>query len=170
MSEFDWGALEKAGETAWTVFKDGAPTAEAHSSHFSAGPKGVGFDHLTDARRKSFTVTGMWTTHYFGRVVEWEAVVDIDYGAKYKGGGAYLPSIMVVPTEVHAWWGFHVELDVAFGEPVNIGHEHKKPIASVEMTLTEKKWCLTESHEYATRYEIYGDGRIKNLTTGADIS
>jgi hypothetical protein len=158
----DWSAIEKAGETFWTVLKDGKPTAEAHSDHFRAVPQGVDFTQLENAQLGTWDVEFWATNLYQVRVVELKATVHFEYGATYNGGGAFLPSIMVDPTHVSVLWGFGADLDVKFGDPTNVG-EHNKPIAAVELALTFKVSGFFQTEINTVLVEIRGDGQVLPL-------
>jgi hypothetical protein len=158
----DWGAIEKAGESTWDVVKEGKPTAEAHSDHFRAVPQGVDFTQLENAQMGTWGVEFWATNLYQVRVVEVKATVHFEYGATYKGGGAFLPSIMVEPTHVSVLWGFAVDLEVKFSDPTNVG-EHNKPIAAVELALTAKVSSFFQTEITTVPVEIRGDGQVLPL-------
>jgi hypothetical protein len=155
----DWGVIEKAGEFAWNVVKDGKPNAEAHSAHFRAVPQGVDFTQLENAQLGKWDHEFWATNLYQIHMVDVKVTVDFQYGATYKGGGAFLPSVMVLPTDVSALWGYWADLDVKFGDPMNVG-EHNKPIAAVEMALILKVSTFVKSEVATYPYLIRGDGQV----------
>jgi hypothetical protein len=156
----DWGVIEKAGEFAWTVLKDGKPTAEAHSAHFRAVPQGVDFTQLENAQNGTWSVE-FWSTNLYGvRVVDLKATVHFEYGATYKGGGAFLPSIMVEAAHVSVLWGFSLDFEAHFGDPTNVSQEHNKPIAAVQLNLVAKISSFLKTEVLTVPVEIRGDGQV----------
>lgn len=156
----DWGAIEKAGEFAWTVLKDGKPTSEAHTAKFRAVPQGVDFTELENAREYAWE-TPFYASNLMGiHVVDVRLAIVYEYGATYKNGGLFLPSVMVVPREVSVLWGFGVDLEATFGDPYNVSHEHNKPIAAVQLALTFKVSAPLQSWTRTLPVEIRGDGSL----------
>jgi hypothetical protein len=154
-------AVATVASTAWKVIEDGKPSASLASQHCNAVPAGISdpVSSLTGAQGPNRIVWQMSMVNAF--TVE---VVDVafdlrwEFGARYRGGGAFIPNCYLYVPRCTVLWGFDVDIQIHVHNPTNAGSE-TAPVARLPLTVSGSVSSLVKSHSVQWDFVVYGDGR-----------
>ena len=161
-----WEAVQNTGKAFWHVIKDGDPSAEVRDSRANAVPQVADWQDLGTGfySPKSVAMTYQWPVNipdWFGKYlyVDAKVVLKWDYGATYKGGGAFIPDVWVEAPVAYAGWSWDLNVDVHFHPPTNANPgDRSRPIARIPCSVI----LTVETYEHSDRvewgYTIYGNG------------
>src|SRR3954452_13743232 len=117
--------IVNAAKFAWDVIKDGAPSADISNSTANAVPQVDDWQALSDAKgpnsyRMHDHVDYVWPLDDYEHV-EFTILLKWDFGARYKGGGAFIPNVWVEVPECFVGFGWHVDIRLTAQHPTNAG-------------------------------------------------
>lgn len=152
--------LAKAG---WKVIEDSKPSLEVSQTKASAVPQVDDWQQMEHALgpmsawiRWERPVNGhpdyVWSDCML--YLKW------DYGATYRGGGAFIPNIWVEVAEAYAGWSWHLNVDVQVHDPTNSGSK-EAPIARVPVTFTISLDTFEHADVLSAGFVIFGDGTFQ---------
>jgi hypothetical protein len=158
-----------AAQSVWKVFEGNAPSAEITSSTANAVPKVDDWQDLQGSKGP------MWLRQGWQRNCAWPfddyIVADFtfllkwDYGATYRGGGAFIPNLWIEVPAYDIFWGQHISLSMTVHNPTNASTVRNAPLARVPVTIAgTAKNTLRDLHiEWG--FVVYGDGRWEQQST-----
>jgi len=133
------GEVINAGKFAWEILKDNRPVVTDASGGFAnAIPKDVTWDQLSSTQGVNrFDWTWLGPGLIF-KDFEFDMRVNWAYGARYRGGGAYITNCWVeVRNDDVGVGGYHIDVIARAGNPQNVGTE-TAPIAELPLSVTLK--------------------------------
>lgn len=111
------------------------------------------------------TATSKPWGYWWRNALDWELAsvtmqLNLEYGAQYRGGGAFITNCYVDVLACQAMW--RCNLDVSFeSKPPSIDADSKAPIARlpllVSATITTPSFTQTKKWAFT----VYGDGRLE---------
>jgi hypothetical protein len=159
-------AIVNAAELAWEVIKAGAASAEINSSRANAVPD------VDDWRSLSGTQGPNGYRMYYSRGFVWpfddydhvqiEIKLRWEYGARYRGGGAYIPNLWVEVPECFCGWPWTANISLETHAPTNAGTQDA-PIARLPVTLKGDVGSGAEHHHVEWGFILFGDGSSQRL-------
>jgi hypothetical protein len=152
-------------EKAWKVFEDNAPSEDLSRSTANAVPDVTDWQALSGARGP------MWIRRVWRRECAWplddyivaEFTYDLkwEYGARYQGGGLFIPNIWLEVPAYDVFWGQHIYLSMTVHNPTNASNTPNAPLARVPVTISgTARNSLRDLHIEWT-WLLYGDGRYE---------
>jgi hypothetical protein len=156
-------AVATIASTAWKVIESGKPSASLASQHCNAVPAGVTdpVSSLTDAQGPNRLTWRLRKESLFTvDVVDIEFDLRWEYGARYHGGGAFIPNCYLYVPHCSVLWGFDVDIQIHVHNPSNAGTE-SAPIARLPLTVSGSVSSLVNTHGVQWDFVLYGDGRYQ---------
>jgi hypothetical protein len=152
-------------ETAWKIIESGAPSAEITTATANAVPQVDDWQSLTNA------VGPMWVSRRRKIRFKWPLddylhvdvtmVLKWDYGARYHGGGAYIPNVWVEVPECFVGWPWDVNVNLTARNPTNANGSGEPPLARLPVTLSGTIASPGESYTVQYGFELFGDGNYE---------
>jgi hypothetical protein len=155
-------AIVSMGKLAWDIIKDGKASVEISSSSANAVPQVDDWQSLTNATgpncyRMYYHRSFVWPLDDYDHV-QFEILLKWDFGARYKGGGAYIPNVWVEVPQCFAGWPWSVDIGLTAQHPTNAGDE-KAPLARIPITIKGSVSSGAENHHVEWGFVLYGSGR-----------
>ena len=151
---------------AWDVIKDGKPAADIANSTANAVPQVDDWQTLTETRgpnsyRIKYHNSFVWPFDDYDHV-QFEILLKWDWGARYHGGGAFIPNIWVEVPEVFAGWPWSVNIGLTSQHPTNAGPANA-PLARIPVTVKGTAGSGAELYHLEWGFVLFGSGES---TTG----
>lgn len=158
-----WEHVINAAQLAWKVIEDGKPSAEISTNTCNAVPDVSDWHSLTDAQGPTWVGRKLKWENYLGiDVVDLHFRVHWEYGARYRGGGAYIPNCWITVIRCDVAWGFDVSLNMHVHNPTNAGNE-TAPKARLPITISGSVSSPLVSQTLNWDYILFGDGAHESL-------
>jgi hypothetical protein len=90
-------------------------------------------------------------------VVDIEFDLRWEYGARHRGGGAFIPNCYLYVPTCSVLWGFDVNVQIHVHNPSNAGTE-TAPIARLPLTVSGSVSSLVNSHGVQWDFQLFGNG------------
>lgn len=151
------------GKLTYQIISENSASIDVVQMRSSAVPNGISWDELECWKRpetKSFHVVA--TNGYGIEVVSFEYDIRYTYGGHYKGVGAYLKNVTIIPTSIDVLWGYKVNVSVSVPSTVNMGTT-ESPLAGSELQLDYTIHTLVKASRRSMSYFITGDGILQEL-------
>jgi hypothetical protein len=149
-------------KVAWDIIKDGAPSAELTNSTANAVPQVDDWQALTNAtgprwlqRRRA--IEYLWP---FDGYLHADLIVRLnwDFGARYRGGGAYIPNIWVEVPECFVGWPWDANLQLTARNPTNASGPGEPPVARIPVTVRGTISSPAEVYHVDWGFVLFGTG------------
>jgi hypothetical protein len=155
-----------AAKFAWDIIKDGKPSAEIGGSTANAVPQVDDWQSLTNTRgpnsyRMRYNRSFLWPLDDYDHV-QFEILLKWDFGARYKGGGAFIPNIWVEVPSCFVGWPWDANISLTAQNPTNDGDE-SAPHARIPITISGTVSSGAEHHIVQWGFVLFGNG---TSTTG----
>jgi hypothetical protein len=150
---------------AWDVIKDGKPAVDISNSTANAVPQVDDWQTLTDTqsrpnvRRIYYHNSFMWPLDDYDHV-QFEILLKWDYGARYQGGGAFIPNIWIEVPQCFAGWPWDVNISLTAHHPTNTGGSGA-PHARIPVTISGTVSSGAEHHTVQWGYVLFGNGSVE---------
>jgi hypothetical protein len=145
----------------WDVIKDGRPAVDITNSTANAVPQVPDWQALAGARGPM----SVWMTYDkpvwpFDSYVfaEFKILLKWDYGATYRGGGAFIPNVWVEVPNCYAGWSWDINIAMTVHNPTNAGTP-QAPIARLPVTISGSVSTYEQSHSVDWGFVLFGTGR-----------
>ena len=151
---------------AWTLIKDNQPTAEIATNTCNAVPKVDDWQDLgnlsaptTIASRPIKNISPLGFTNV-------DCVLDIvyQYGATYKGGGAFIPALWITVDHCDVALLFNLNVTLRVISVGNANPNTSSPIAQLTVQITEHLTNHLASSTKSADYMVFGDGRNAQIS------
>src|SRR6266498_3816176 len=131
--------------TAWHVIESNKPSASLASNTCNAVPAGISdpISSLTDAQAP--VPRAVLPAEVELDVVDIEFDLRWEYGARYRGGGAFISNCYLYVPTCTVLWGFDVNVQIHVHNPSNAGTE-TAPIARLPLTVSGSVSSLVNTH------------------------
>jgi hypothetical protein len=153
-------AIANIASGAWHVIETNKPSASLASNTCNAVPDGVSdpVTALTDAQGPNSITWRLRMENGFGMDVV-DILFDLrwDYGARYNGGGAFIPNCYLYVPHCSVLWGFTVDVNLHVHNPTNAGTP-TAPIARLPLTISGTVSSLVKSESIQWDFLLHGDG------------
>jgi hypothetical protein len=149
--------------TAWRIIEDGKPSASLASQHCTAVPEGDTdpVTHLTGAQGPNRITWRLKKENLYGiDVVDIAFDLRWEYGARYRGGGAYIPNCYLYVPQCDVLWGFDVNIQIHVHNPSNAGTE-TAPIARLPLTISGAVSSPVNTNSVQWDFVLYGNGQYQ---------
>jgi len=161
-----WEVIKNTAQGAWAVIKDGEPSQEIATASANAVPSVDDWQSLATGfyPPKSVWMSYSWPVNvpdWVGEYVyvEFTILLKWDYGATYKGGGAFINSIWLEVPNAYDAWSWHTNIDVRFHPPSNANaSDPSKPIAKVPVTVAGTVKTYEHLQHLEWGFTLYGNG------------
>jgi hypothetical protein len=155
--------IVNAAKFAWEIIKGGEATAEIGNSTANAVPQVDDWQALTDTRgpnvhRIHYSRLYLWPLDDYVHV-EFEILLKWQYGARYKGGGAFIPNLWIEVPQCFVGWPWNADISITAHNPTNAG-EAGAPLASIPVTVKGTVGSGAEWHHVEWGFILYGNGGI----------
>jgi hypothetical protein len=150
-------------KAAWKVIEDGKPSIETTQSKGSAVPQVSDWQQMEHTLGPmSARTTWEMAVNGFPSYVWSDCKLNLkwDYGATYRGGGAFIPNVWVEVEEAYAGWSWHLDVDVRILDVTNFGTK-EAPIARVPVEFTFSLNTFERSDVSSIGVVIFGDGTFQ---------
>jgi hypothetical protein len=151
---------------AWDIIKSGKASAEIADSRANAVPQVDDWQTLTDVsgpnvKRMYYHREFKWPFDDYDHV-QLEILLKWDFGARYRGGGAFIPNIWFEVSQLFVGWPWDANISFTAQNPTNAG-KPGAPLARVPVTIkgTVSSGAVLEHVEWG--FVLFGNG---NSTTG----
>merc|ERR1712217_58901 len=130
----DPAVIVNAADVAWTIIKEGKPTAELNTKYATATPT-KNWEAMSNWKH-AYTnkATSRWTNGFY-RVIDVAWEVHFLYNGEYNGKGQYLANIVPKLIKCDVKWRFWLNVDVHVHDRINYGNR-TTPIAEISGTVT----------------------------------
>jgi len=153
-----WEHVINAASAAWKIIEDGKPSLEVTTHNANAVPDVTDWQNLTSAQGPTYVGRQLNWTNYLGiDVVEMHFRVYWEYGAHYRGGGAYVPNCHGTVLKCDVAWGFDVNLNMRVHNPTNAGSD-RAPMARLPISVSGSVSSPLTSRTLGWEYVLFGDG------------
>ncbi|MGH9187209.1 MAG: hypothetical protein ACRD0U_15560 [Acidimicrobiales bacterium] len=159
------GQVDNVLKDRWSLVEKSEQVVDVDSDLANAVP--AGSDWATDLigaegpNYKELTYTSGWRTSSAGDATTTVTMrVFWLYGAKYRGGGAYIPTAWVQATAIEPALENNVDISVSVGQPTNAGTE-TAPIAVLPLSIAIREDPMVPGCETHQTYSVvlYGTGQ-----------
>ena len=146
------------GKFAWEILTANRPTVNEQSDFVNAIPKGAEWSDLSAPLGSNY-FTWEWKgpglimhDFWFDMQIEWT------YGARYRGGGAYLTNAIVRITDKSIGvGGYNINISCRVGHIENVGSERAPvPRIPIDVSLGYTNWLSGGGG--TNRFHVQGDG------------
>lgn len=156
-----WDTVVNAAELAWKVIEDNAASAEIDSKTASAVPQVEDWQALSDTQgpniiRIPYKNRFMWPLDDYLHV-DIQIALKWRYGGRYKGGGAFIPSVWIEVPELFVGFPWSANINVYFRNPANVGSA-TAPLAAIDASVRGTVSSGAERHGVEWGYTLYGNG------------
>jgi hypothetical protein len=152
-----------AAKDAWDIIKDNAPSTDIQGSTANAVPRVDDWQSITGAKGPN-----IYSWYYHVPYVDVWPFSDYDHvqikfklkweiGARYRGGGAYIPNVWIEIPECYVGLGWHADIRFTAHNPSNTGSE-TAPIARIPCTVAGTVHSAAESYHLEWSFILNGDG------------
>jgi hypothetical protein len=147
---------------AWPIIKEGKASAEIADSKANAVPQVDDWQSLTDVRgpsayRMSYDIGFVWPLDDYDHV-QMEIGLKWNIGARYRGGGAFIPAVWIVVPKLYVGYGWDVNISFTAQNPENAGDE-RAPIARIPVTVKGTVSGGLDLYHVEWGFVLFGDGR-----------
>ena len=161
-----WEDVINAASAAWKVIEDGAPSSEIQSNTANAVPSVDDWKALTNAnqpRKLTWKVVRENALGLFTAVnVEFELFWE--WGATYRGGGAFIPNIWISVPRCELTWGQNMNINMIARNPTNKNAAvPSRPIAHIPITVTGTHHNFLESNHLEWNFVLEGDSNWQQI-------
>ncbi|GAA0815843.1 hypothetical protein [Spirilliplanes yamanashiensis] len=153
--------IANVASAAWHVIESGKPSASLASNTCNAVPAGIAdpLHSLTGAQGPNSLVWRLRQENGFGvEVVDISFDLRWEFGARHRGGGAYIPNCYLYVPRCTVLWGFTVDVQVHVHNPTNGGTE-TAPVARLPLTVSGSVSSLVNTHSVQWDFVLFGDGQ-----------
>lgn len=160
-----WENVINAASAAWKVVEDNRPSAEINSSTANAVPDVDDWTALVHDGRFNKLMFGM----HYDNLAGFEVVgIDIElfwqFGATYRGGGAFIPNLWISVPKCDVFWGQTINLELTCRNPSNgNASDPSRPIASLPVTVSGTVENMFQVKRIEWNFVINGDGRWQQI-------
>jgi hypothetical protein len=146
----------------WDIIKDGAPAVDIQSSTANAVPQVDDWQNLTNTHPKPnvlrvyYNRSFLWPLDDYDHV-QFEILLKWDFGARYKGGGAYIPNVWIEVPTCFAGWPWDVNIGLHAQHPTNTG-DLTAPHARIPVTISGSVSSGAEHHTVQWGFVLFGNG------------
>ena len=152
------GELAALGKLAWDILAANRPTVNEHSDYISVLPKGAEWSDLS---------APLGTNHYEwvwlgpGYIMhDFEFVLRLEwtYGARYRGGRAFVPNAVVKIVDHNiGFGGYNININCRVGHIENVGSDRAPvPRIPIDVSLSYTNWLSGGGGTCS--FHIQGDG------------
>jgi hypothetical protein len=161
-------AVTNAIKEAWWLVEKSESVVNINADQANAVPDGADWtSDLTGAQGpnyKDITYKSSWYIWVpFADDIESETTVTMRvfwmYGAKYKGGGAFIPTARVEVVHLDPGYNNDIDISVSVGQPTNVGTD-TAPNAALPLSITVKEDSMVPGQDNHETYTVmlYGTG------------
>ncbi|HZC70008.1 MAG TPA: hypothetical protein VE442_04900 [Jatrophihabitans sp.] len=148
-----------------SIVSDSRPVLTTHDVAATAIPHGADPMNMvaqgTNVRVINYKAD--WEIPY---VTDWSTTAKIKlawaFGARYEGGGAYIPAVYSWCEEIDPSTGQDLNITIEAGQPYVQGEENS-PYAVLPVKITCHEESLTDTHNEVHEYLLYGYGPSQQL-------
>ena len=152
--------VANVASAAWHVVEMSRPSPSLASNTCNAVPAGIAepahsLTHTQGPNSVPWTVT---MRNGFGiDVVDVSFDLHWDFGAQYRGRGAYIPNCYLYVPQCTVRWGFDVDVQIHVDHPTNAGTE-RAPVARLPVTISGAVSSLIGTNTLQWDFVLFGDG------------
>jgi hypothetical protein len=152
-------ALSNVASAAWHVIESNKPSSSLASNTCNAVPAALrDFSALTGAQGPNSVTWRLTMENAFSiDVVDIAFDLRWEYGARYKGGGAFIPNCYLYVPKCEVLWGFDVNVQLHVHNPSNAGSE-TAPMARLPLTISGSVSSLVNTHSLQWDFVLFGNG------------
>jgi len=149
-------------ETTWKIIEAGRPSADITRSTANAVPAVSDWTNLTNTQGPMWIsrhrqIQYLWPFEDYLHV-DVKIVLNWEYGARYRGGGAYIPNVWVEVPECYAGWPWDVNVGLTARNPTNQQGSGEPPLARLPVTLHGTISSPGETYHVDYGWVLFGDG------------
>jgi hypothetical protein len=154
--------IVNAAQFAWKVIENGAASADIEHKTASAVPKVDDWMSLAGTRgpnswRLSYKNRFMWPLDDYLHV-DVQILLKWQFGARYKGGGAFIPNIWIEVPECFVGWPWDVNIGIIVQNPTNAADPGEPPLAAIPVTVKGTVSSGAELDHVEWGFVLYGNG------------
>jgi hypothetical protein len=153
-------AVQDTVKWAGELVAKGKPSSSLPSQMANAVPKVDDWQALTGAQgpnilKLAWNVPGV----FYGKNVDIVLNLNWDYGARYKGGGAFITNCWVTVPTCEVEWGFDVDIHFSAQAPENRQQDDSKPtLAGLPVSVIATISNTLVNHNHTWSFLLLGDG------------
>lgn len=133
------GTIVNIGKMIWNIVESNKPVTNITTERAYAMPSGItcwtDLEHWNRPRTRTYGIS--YKNLYGATVASLKMKVVYYYNGQYRGKGAFLANVTVVPKQVEVKWGFKLHVQVVTEEPINLSSQDD-PIAGLGIGVTWK--------------------------------
>lgn len=154
------------GKFAWEVIKENRPVVNASVDYVNAIPLGTTWEDLDAAKGTNRIKWDWYGPGLVMRDFTFTMEISWSFGARYNGGGAYIPNAVVtVLNHDVGIGGYMINVNCRVGNIENAGSPTAKiPKIPVDVSISFTNWFFGGGG--TNRFELYGDGRYSAAWDG----
>jgi hypothetical protein len=152
-------AVSNIASAAWHVIESNKPSQSLATNTCNAVPTGIhDLNGLTDAQGpNSVTWSLVMENAFTVDVVDIAFDLRWEYGARHKGGGAFIPNCYLYVPKCSVLWGFDVDVQLHVHNPTNAGTD-TAPIARLPLTISGSVSSLVKTESVQWDFVLFGNG------------
>ena len=152
--------IANIASASWRLVESGKPSASLVSNACTALPAGDPYA-VTAPQGPNSVVWRLRKSNGFGLDVV-DVLFDLrwEFGARYRGGGAYIPNCYLNVPRCNVLWGFTVDVHIAVHNPVD-GGDGGAPLACLPLTVSGTVTSLVGAEPVQWDFVLYGDGSYR---------
>jgi hypothetical protein len=151
---------------AWTLIKDNQPTAEIASTTCNAVPHVDDWQDLGNPSAPTPVATRVIKNISPLGFTNVDCVLNLvyQYGATYKGGGAFIPALWIEVDHCDVALLFNLNVSLHVISVANANPGTSSPIAQLTVQITEHVTNHLGSSTKSANYMVFGDGRQAQIS------
>lgn len=155
--------IVNAAEFVWKVIEKGAPSADIQNKTANAVPKVDDWKSLTDTQgpnvcKMQYTNAFLWPLDDYLHV-DIQISLKWQFGARYSGGGAFIPNIWLEVPECFVGFPWSATIGFEARNPTNAGTA-RAPLAAMPVTVRGSVSSGAESNTVEWGWVLYGNGAV----------
>lgn len=160
--------IVNAAKLAWDIIKAGEPSVEISGSTANAVPQVDDWTTLTDTQGPNsvwmyYHNSFLWPLDDYDHV-QFRILLKWEYGARYKGGGAFIPNLWVEVPECFAGWPWSADIRLTTRNPSNNG-QPGAPLARIPVTISGTVGSGAEKHHVEWGWTLWGNGNYERTAS-----
>ncbi len=154
--------IVNVAKTAWDIIKDGKSSVDVETSTANAVPQVDDWQSLTDtsgpnAIQMYYHNSFLWPLDDYDHV-QIKILLKWDIGARYHGGGAFIPNVWVEVPECFVGYPWDANISLTAQNPTNAGSA-QAPLARIPVTIKGTVKSGTDYNHVEWGFVLFGNGQ-----------
>lgn len=146
------------------LIRDNAPTAQFQGNTINIFPQGLQAGDLENWRPPTLKTFRVSAENLFGsQIVTADYTIAFNSGGTFRKQGKFIANASIIPSQIKVNWGYHLNAQVKFSTPVNLG-SFDDPVAATGIGLSWSIASMFHTVNGENQFFITGNGDVSQLS------